>query len=227
LGDTSEENIKKMGIFGWVKRDVTPNKPMFYMVHYEPTPFGWLLFNIDENGNCKNVYKLAGQDPKTKSFSYDVDGDGKTDKLDGLNCKVFGDKVKFFSVSTNQTFKFTKEWLNGKTLYYVGYSDLGYDELEAKWNLASMNFSHDILIYREYTTHNTTPHIFNYRITDQGWIYVENGDEGSNTIKPIELTDDYVKVCYEGTCDSDNPLDQEYLFFDYQKAKNFVDANNH
>ena len=58
LGDT-ENGI---GIFGWVKRDVTPNDPAYYMVQYEPTPFGWLVFNVDENGNCKNVYKLAGQD---------------------------------------------------------------------------------------------------------------------------------------------------------------------
>jgi len=97
LGDTSDENIQKMGVFGWVKRDVNPNPPEYYMVQYEPTPFGWLVFNIDENGNCKNVYKLAGQDPVTKSFSYDVDGDGTTDVLSDLECSVIGNSVKFYS----------------------------------------------------------------------------------------------------------------------------------
>ncbi len=95
LGDTSEENIKKMGVFGWVKVNVRPNPPLFYMVHYKNDPFGWVIFNIDANNSCKNIYKLAGQDPNTKAFSYDVDGDGKTDKLEDLTCKFFGDRVKF------------------------------------------------------------------------------------------------------------------------------------
>lgn len=95
LGDTSEENIKKMGVFGWVKVDVRPNPPLFYMVHYKKDPFGWVIFNIDANSDCKNIYKLAGQDPNTKAFSYDVDGDGKTDKLNDLTCKFLGDRVKF------------------------------------------------------------------------------------------------------------------------------------
>ena len=99
LGDTSEENIQKMGVFGWVKRDVIPNDPMYYMVKYESTPFGWLVFNIDENGNCKNVYKLAGQNPETKSFSYDIDGDGTTDVLSDLKCKVTDNIVDFNSTA--------------------------------------------------------------------------------------------------------------------------------
>ena len=97
LGDTSDENIQKNGVFGWVKKDVTPNPPEYYMVQYEPTAFGWLVFSVDENGNCKNVYKLAGQNPTTKSFSYDVDEDGTTDVLSDLECKVTGGSVEFYS----------------------------------------------------------------------------------------------------------------------------------
>jgi endonuclease YncB( thermonuclease family) len=99
LGDTSEENIQKMGIFGWVRRDVTPNDPMFYMVRYDSTPFGWLIFDTDADGNCKNIYKLSGQDPITKSFSYDIDGDGKADVISDLKCKISGSKVRFYSPS--------------------------------------------------------------------------------------------------------------------------------
>ena len=99
LGDTSDENIKKNGVFGWVKRDVTPNPPAYCMVQYEPTSFGWLVFNVDENGNCKNIYKLTGQDPLTKSFSYDIDGDGKPDKLYDLKCKVDDNIVEFYSTT--------------------------------------------------------------------------------------------------------------------------------
>jgi len=96
-------NISDSNIFGWVKRDVTPNDPMYYMVQYEPTPFGWLVFNVDENGNCKNVYKLAGQDPVTKSFSYDVDGDGVVDDLSDLECKVTDNRVEFYSTTLQTT----------------------------------------------------------------------------------------------------------------------------
>ena len=97
LGDTSEENIQKMGVFGWVKQDVTPNESMYYMVQYESTPFGWILFSVDESNSCKNIYKLTGQDAVSKSFSYDIDKDGKTDVLSDLKCKVNGDSVEFYS----------------------------------------------------------------------------------------------------------------------------------
>jgi len=103
LGDTSEDNIKKMGVFGWVKRDVNPKEPMYYMVQYENTPFGWLLFDIDENGYCKNIFKLAGQDPNNKSFCYDVDGDGSRDILSNLSCRVSGDSVKFYFTNIDET----------------------------------------------------------------------------------------------------------------------------
>lgn len=98
LGDT-ENGI---GIFGWVKKDVIPNEPAYYMVNYESSPFGWVLFDVDSNGNCKNIFKLAGQDPVTKSFSYDLDDDGKVDILDGISCNVSGNNVEFYSPSNSQ-----------------------------------------------------------------------------------------------------------------------------
>ena len=102
LGDTSSENISKVGIFGWKKVDVIPNPPQFYMVHYDNTPFGWIVFSIDNKGNCKNVYKLAGQDPSSKSFSYDIDSDGKIDRLKAVGCRLLqGERVKFF-INKNQ-----------------------------------------------------------------------------------------------------------------------------
>ena len=231
LGDTSEENIKKNGIFGWVKRDVHPNPPMFYMVQYENTPFGWALFDIDNEHYCKNVYKLAGQDPKTKSFSYDIDGDGQTDTLSDLSCKTYLDKevVLFFQVPEHSTFKFTKDWLNGKTLYYVAYTDFGYDEM--KWNWAAMKFSNDALVFQEYETQDTSAVTMNYTVTKNGWIDVnipqEEDDEENYDLfilRPIKITNDYVEICSERKCDLDNP--KEYLFFDYQKAKNFVHTKN-
>ena len=93
-----------IGVFGWVEKDVKPNPPAYYMVQYESTPFGWLIFNIDDQKNCKNVYKLAGQDPVSKSFSYDIDGDGTTDVLSDLECKVYNDNsVEFFSTTLQST----------------------------------------------------------------------------------------------------------------------------
>jgi len=92
-------NISSDNIFGWVKKDVVPNNPEYYMVQYENTPFGWLVFDVDEDGNCKNVYKLAGQNPATKAFSYDINGDGYPDVLSDLECKVTGNMVEFNSTT--------------------------------------------------------------------------------------------------------------------------------
>ena len=88
-----------MGVFGWVKVNVKPNPPLFYMVNYKNDPFGWVLFDVDEKNECKHIYKLAGQDPVTKSFSYDIDGDGKTDELSDLSCRYYpsSNEVNFFS----------------------------------------------------------------------------------------------------------------------------------
>jgi len=126
--------------------------------------------------------------------------------------------------STN--FKFTKDWLNGKTLYYVGYDDFGYDDIGKKWNLASMSFTQDTLVWQEYNTPDTTPDSVNYTITSEGWIDVLTEEEGFDPIKPIILTEDYVKICFLNECNTTDPLNQEYLFFDFQKAKDFVDAKN-
>ncbi|GEM_PF-1243364 len=88
LGDTSPENLQKMGVFGWKKVSISPlPDPLFYMTRFGNGKFDWLLFTLDGN-KCKNVYKLAGQDPNTKAFSYDVDGDGKTDVLKDLTCQA-------------------------------------------------------------------------------------------------------------------------------------------
>ncbi|BCD68499.1 hypothetical protein [Nitratiruptor sp. YY09-18] len=99
LGDTSEENIKKYGIFGWKPVNVKPNPPMFYMIHYGNGKFDWLLFQKDQNNNCTNIYKLVGQNPNTKAFNYDIDGDGKIDKLSNLGCTISGNKVRFYKIN--------------------------------------------------------------------------------------------------------------------------------
>ena len=93
LGDLSEQNIKKSGIFGWKKVDIKPNKPIYYAVNFENSKFGWIFFTL-EDGKCKDIYKLAGQS-RTKEFLYDIDGDGKIDKLKGISCSIDGDIVKF------------------------------------------------------------------------------------------------------------------------------------
>jgi len=169
LGDTSEENIQKMGIFGWIKKDVIPNDPMFYMVQYEPTPFGWLLFDIDENGNCKNIYKLAGQNPTTKSFSYDLDGDGKTDILDGLSCKVSGESVEFFSTETT----------DGITEPSVSTSDsTAIDTVDLKKLLAGKTF----YIVAGSTEPEISEVVFNSDATSDTWKSLEDGEVGTDNV---------------------------------------------
>jgi len=93
LGDTSKENLKIMGPFGWKKVDIKPNKPTFYTVNFEDRDFGWIFFTV-EDGKCKDIYKLAGQSD-TKEFLYDIDSDGKIDKLEGISCSINENLVKF------------------------------------------------------------------------------------------------------------------------------------
>jgi len=74
LGDTSEANVAKVGVFGWkLLPGFTPNTPSFYLAFLSKdvdgdgsTKFDWVVID----GGAGAVYKLAGQNPTTKSFQY-------------------------------------------------------------------------------------------------------------------------------------------------------------
>jgi len=135
--------------------------------------------------------------------------------------------VESVETVTEETFKFTNDWLNGKTLYYVGYSDFGYDDIGMKWNMGAMSFTQTEVIWQEFDTPDSDLHDFNYSITSEGWIsFLPASEDGTDTIKSVYITEEYIRVCIDYTCDSTDPMEQEYFFFDFQKARAFRDAKN-
>ncbi len=94
LGDMSKENLERVGIFGWKRVEIPHPHSLFYMVKFGEDKFDWLIFSAQDK-HCNHIYKLSGQDPSTKAFSYDIDGDGKNDMID-LQCEIIEDEVRFF-----------------------------------------------------------------------------------------------------------------------------------
>ncbi len=106
----------------------------------------------------------------------------------------------------------TTDWLNGKSLYFVQYDDFGYDVM--KWNMARMDFTDSSLNWTEYDTATGT---FSYNIDSNGDIVVN--EEHIGLISVNGTTNDYIKVCKDGDCNT-------YLFFDEGKARDFRDNKN-
>ena len=120
----------------------------------------------------------------------------------------------------DESFTFSPDYLNGKSLYFVQYDDFGYEDVGMKWNMARMDFTASTFAWTEYDTADTETHTFHYSVNADGNIvyYYDNPAE-TTTISSPEVTNDYIKVCEEGDCNT-------YLFFDEAKAKAFRDSKN-
>jgi len=122
------------------------------------------------------------------------------------------DAQAFYNTSTtpnneSEGFKFTKEYLKGKTLYYVVYDDFGYDNINYKWNMVRWTFDDNTLAHTEYDTPDTDTHTLNYSITSDAYLNIED----IFSLKAISKNDDYIV------------LKKGYLFFDETKALEFRD----
>ena len=117
------------------------------------------------------------------------------------------------------SFKFSPDYLNGKTLYFVKFDDFGYDGYK-KWNMARMEFGADTFTWKEFDTPDTQTHTFHYTIDESGNIvyYYDNPSDKERISDPL-LTQDYIKVCVEGDCNT-------YLFFNKYKARLFRNRKN-
>ncbi len=123
-------------------------------------------------------------------------------------------------VPWNTTLRFTQEDMDGKTFYLVKYDDFGYDdegEPGLRWNMARMAFTSQTVSWTEYDVPDTSTHTFDYTVTDKGEISIGGGF--SMTISLQSQTDNYLKVCANGDCDT-------YLFFSQSKARTFRDSHN-
>ncbi len=116
--------------------------------------------------------------------------------------------------------KFSTEYLNGKTLYWVVYDDFGYDgagEPGLQWNMARMSFSNTTMTFQEYNTPDTSVHTFSYSVNDDGELIID--EEHFNRFTIVETTNDYIYV-------KDNDGAYSYYFFDESKAQAFQDDKN-
>jgi len=126
LGDLSEENIAKVGVFGWkLLNGFRANAPTFYLA--------FLSQDVDKDGSTKfdwvvvekssgSVYKLAGQDPVSKSFSYEA--------ISGVKATSNADtnELLFTSVTSGTTSSVANA--NGYTL--LAWNDLGMHCVDGK-----------------------------------------------------------------------------------------------
>ena len=102
------EKPTETNIFGWKKTDVKVSKPEYYMVHYDKEDrFGWLIFKTDENGECTNIYKLAGQ-RDDGSFNYDIDKNNIIDDLRHLTSEDVSLKCKIDLTNNKVHFRVNK-----------------------------------------------------------------------------------------------------------------------
>ncbi len=120
----------------------------------------------------------------------------------------------------NSTFAFTKDYLNGKTLYLVEDDDFGYDGLTTEWNMVSMSFTDTEMTWQEIDLPDDEPHTFSYTI-ENGSIVVtfeEDGEIEHFTITPVDTNGTVMRVNNDG--------EMGYIFSSEQEAKAFRDAKN-
>jgi len=178
-----------------------------------------LIFSEDNDGSYTIISQADGY-----IYADDRNADGSKD---GIGHRLYTSQAdaqtyldSLSSGDTEPITKFSTEWLNGKTLYFVQYDDFGYDgedEPGMQWNMARMDFTENTMSWTEYDLPDTSTHTFNYSITSDGKIDI--GEDFNEVIEFQSQTDDYIKVCEDGDCNT-------YLFFDESKARAFRDSQN-
>jgi len=121
-------------------------------------------------------------------------------------------------------FKFTTEYLNGKTLYnvFTDYDDEDNDGSNRDLVAATFKFTDSELEGRPgIDDQSTEKRLFPYFITDNGYLQF-----GGSVVRVLEVTPDRLNLCWSDTvlavsdvaC-SDNNGGQEYFYFDKSKAR--------
>ncbi len=176
-----------------------------------------IIFGSDTDGS----YTIVGENKGDYIEFNDYHSDGTIES----HTRLYFDKTKADAYvatlaggsSTEQPFSFTTDYLNGKSFYYVQHDDFGYDVM--KWNMARMDFTVNTFNWTEYDTADTGTHTMTYAVNSEGNIIFDYGDGNQHVISSSEITNDYIKVCQDGDCNT-------YLFFDETKAKTFRDSQN-
>ncbi len=212
-----------------ISRSVNPNA-----VSYEITSEGYIkYFNkfINKDVFIKALMTKSDEILLVKAYdkkSLETKAPNQRFYFSEQKAKEFIDESKNNSNETNGgEFRFSSEWLNGKTLYNVNKECLDkkcstkdwYWEV-SKWSFTDKNLKANRL-------YNPSKVLTSkYKITQNGYIefFMEPEDE-YETIKPIEKTDDYISLIWADKGNpnlSSNVAEDEYFFFDLDKAEEFI-----
>ena len=122
------------------------------------------------------------------------------------------------SCKAQLTFKFSQEWLNGRTLYNVYFDD---DDNTVE--IEKIVFTDTKMIGYDFET-DTVYDERPYTITEEGYITYLDTDDGHEEItfiKAVEQTDDYLGILWTDEIESSIFRDDEYFFFAQQTALDF------
>ncbi len=119
------------------------------------------------------------------------------------------------SSTTQEKFKFSTTWLNGKKMYSVF-------EENGKLEIVGLNFTDKTLsmyMVQEPSKQDKADYIIN----EKGYIeYTETNSGEAMSVRATEKTDDYVTAVWTDKKNIDTKSEVEYIFFDINKAKQFV-----
>ncbi|MEA3521528.1 MAG: hypothetical protein U9R50_00995, partial [Campylobacterota bacterium] len=196
-----------------------PNVP--YDVKYDITDYGNIKI-IDFNNSGENEISFLKALSKTeKQIEICITEDFA--ECFGNEFLLFSEQdAKDFADAKNaeEPFKFSTEYLNGKTLYNTSCDD-------NQWQMAPFSFNDKT--FTAYIEEDPTQRMddVSYNITQEGYINFENeGDE--SYIKALETTSVAMSVCWEDSVENATKCSwsNEYFYFDYETAKKLVDTKN-
>jgi len=123
----------------------------------------------------------------------------------------------------NGDFHFTKDDLEGKTLYYVVDDDFHQEGLLTEWNMMSCTFTDNEVLLQEIDLPDNDSATFPYTLDENGsiviqWSSSDGEEQGEWIIDPIDNNGTVIRAI-----DSDDTV---YLFYSEEEAKAFRDAKN-
>jgi len=131
-----------------------------------------------------------------------------------------GDLVFKVTTATQINFEFTTDYLNGKTLYNVSKED-------GKWGVGTISFTDTTWEWVSIENSNDK-FSTSYTITEEGYITNPSPEGGKpDYIKAVVKTDDYLNLSWVSELKYINYINNnEYFFFELQKAQDFVTTKN-
>ncbi len=167
---------------------------------------------------------LTGMTPVGFNIGLDVDGDGKVGLAEAIY--VLRKEAGMDDVTPEVTsFKYTTDWLNGRTLY-----NAYFETDDNKWVIAQFTFGNGSGSAHELSDPDDSSD-FTYSVTADGIIVADFPDEENHDyIRAVFQTNDRQGLCWgpdlERVRSCNGEDDEEYFYFDLAKAQAFINQQN-